>query len=309
MHRQGNCAGLNLQYKVYRTFQITLQNVCYPERFNCNSQEKKLYTYWLAHTRILMSLDPKEVFEEDWVDTYKKRISALHLQMSEIRSTFFLYEKIVKFPFHLFLQYSGHFWSLTRRSMFVAITVGLWRLLYDEEPNSLTVVKMRNEVMKRARDQTAKDEIQRILRRANLKNRLVTIKDEIRRMRHKHFAHLDRVNVDNPPVQASQGVTIQEISDLLDAAEYILNAIGLDTQYKFLLGGYDSTVRQPQGIDPRTDIEQMLDDMVKSSPGFNLPETNPYEFEFYWKNKNPNERKVFNQYRKKFGMKEIDNNR
>jgi hypothetical protein len=40
MHRQGNCAGLNLQYKVYQTFQITLQNVCYPERFNCNSQEK-----------------------------------------------------------------------------------------------------------------------------------------------------------------------------------------------------------------------------------------------------------------------------
>ena len=48
MHRQGNCAGLNLQYKFYRTFQITLQNVCYPENFNCNSQEKKLYNHWLC---------------------------------------------------------------------------------------------------------------------------------------------------------------------------------------------------------------------------------------------------------------------
>ena len=256
-----------------------------------------------------MSLDPKEVFEEGWVDTYKKRISALHLQMAEIRSTFFIYEKIVKFPFHLFQKYPGHFWSLARRSMFVAITVGLWRLLYDEESNSLTVVKLKNDVMKRAKDQTAKGEIQKLLRRANLKKRLASIKDEIKRIRHKHFAHLDIVNVDNPPAQTSHGVSIQEISDLLDAAEYVLNAIGLDTEYKFLLGGYDSTVRQPQGIDSRSDIEIMLDDMVKNSSGFNLPETDPYKFAFYWKHKKLNERKVFNQYRKKFGLKEIDNDR
>jgi hypothetical protein len=256
-----------------------------------------------------MSLDPKEVFEEDWVDTYKKRISALHLQMSEIRSTFFLYEKIVKFPFHLFLQYPGHFWTLTRKSMFVAVIVGLWRLLYDDDPNSLTVVKMRNEVMKRARDQTAKDEIAVILRRANVKDRLASIKDEIQRMRHNHFAHLDAVNVDNPTAQASQGVTLKEISDLLDAAEDVLNAIGLDTQYMFLPTDYEPTVRQPQGIDPRPDIERVLDEMVRSCPGFHLPETKPYEFKFYWKHRNPVERRVFNQYRRKFGMPEIENER
>jgi hypothetical protein len=191
--------------------------------------------------------------------------------------------------------------------MFVAIVVGLWRLLYDDDPKSLTVGKMVNGVMKHARDKTAKDEIAGILRRANVKDRLASIKDEIQRMRHKHFAHLDVINVDNPAVQASQGVTLREISDLLDAAEDVLTAIGLDTQYMFLPGDCEPTVRQPQGIDPRPDIERMLDEMVQSCPGFHLPETKPYEFKFYWKQRNPNERTVFNQYRRKFGLSEIEN--
>jgi len=254
-----------------------------------------------------MSLDPKEVFEEDWLDTYKKRMRALHLQMSEIRTTFFLYEKIVKFPFNLFLQYPGHFWPLTRKSMFVAIIVGLWRLLYDDDPNSITVGKMKNEVMKRARDQTAKEEIAGILRRANVKDRLPSIKDEIKRMRHKHFAHFDVVNVDNPPVRASQGVSLKELSDLLDAAEDVLNATGLNTQYMFLPGEYEPTVRQPQRIDPRPDIERIFDEIVQSCPSFHLPEIKPYEFKLYWKKRNPDERRVFNQYRRKFGMPEIEN--
>jgi len=253
------------------------------------------------------SLDPKDFFEKGWVDTYQKRMKALHLQMSEIRTTFFLYEKIVKFPFRLFGQYAGHFWNLTRRSMFMAIIIGLWRLLYDEDPNSLTAVKLRNEVMERAKNQEAKAQIGKVLREANVTKRLRSIKDQIQRMRHKHFAHLDVRYVDNPPQKPPRGVTLKEVSDLLDAAEDTLNAIGLGVQYMFLPGEYAPEVQHPQGRDPRPDIEKMLDDMVYNCPDFHLPEQKPYKFKFYWKNRSPEERRVYNHYRKKFGLPEIEN--
>ena len=52
-----------------------------------------------------MSLDPKDIFGADWSEIYKIRMRALHLQMSEIMSTFYIYESIVKFPFHLFGEF------------------------------------------------------------------------------------------------------------------------------------------------------------------------------------------------------------
>jgi len=253
------------------------------------------------------SFDLKEFFEDDWVDIYKKRMSALHLQMSEIRTTFFLYEKIVKFPFHLFGRYHGYFWVLTRKSMFVAIIVGLWRLLYDDDPDSLTAIRMKNEVMRRAKNQEAKDRIAKVLRDANVTGRLASIKEEIRRIRHKHFAHLDAAYVDNPPHESPQGVTLKEVSDILDAAEQTLNTIGLDTQYMFLPADYARNVRHPQGVDSRPDIEKILDALVQSCPDLYLPENKPYEFKFYWKNRNPDERRVYNHYRRKFGLREIEN--
>lgn len=255
-----------------------------------------------------MSLDPKEIFDADWVGIYEKRMEALHLQMSEIRTTYFLYERIVKFPFHLFSRYHGAFWVLTRKSMFVAIIVGLWRLLYDNKPESLTVVKMKNEVMKRARSEEARKHISDFLRKANVKERLSTTRREIKRMRHEHFAHLDVANVDTPPEQKAQGITLTELSHVLDTAEKILNAIGLDTEYMFLPPDYHPRVRHPQGVDSRPDIERILDEMAQSCPDFHLPETKPYEFTFYWKHRNEAERKVFNAYRKKLDLSEIHDN-
>lgn len=255
-----------------------------------------------------MSIDRKEIFDADWVGIYEKRMEALHQQMSEIRTTYFLYERIVKFPFHLFSQYHGAFWVLTRKSMFVAIIVGLWRLLYDNEPKSLTVVKMIDEVMKRARSEEARNHISDLLRKAEVKKRLSIIRREIRRMRNEYFAHLDVTNVDTLPEQEAQGFALTEISHVLDTAEEILNALGLDTEYMFLPPDYHPRVRHPKGVDSRPDIERILDDMVESCPGFHLPETKPYEFTFYWKHRNEAERKVFNAYRKKMGLSEILNN-
>ena len=253
-----------------------------------------------------MELDPEKVLEKDWVEIYKNRMNALHAHMSEIWTTFFLYEKIVDFPFHLFAEHHGFFWTLTRKSMFVSIIIGLWKILYDDDSKSLTIIKMRNEVMKRAINKMAKNEISELLRQANVKERLANIKNEIQRIRHKHFAHLDIINIDKPSSQQPKGILLKEILDLLNAAGDVINAIGLGTQYEFLPGEYHPAVHQPIGVDSRPDIEIMLDEMVQSCSDFHLPEEKPYEFQHYWKNLNFKEQRVFNQYRRKFGMQEID---
>jgi hypothetical protein len=252
-----------------------------------------------------MDLRPEELLVESWIPTYKAQIGVLHNQLARIRSTLFVLEHVARFPFDLFVEHPGPFWNLVRGSLETAVVVGLWRILLDTDGDSLTLRQLRNEVMSNARDDAARDSIAAELRSRDVDRRISQIEGRISHLRHRFFAHLDREAVTGPPANSSNSrITFVDLRELATAAHDLINAIGMGTYYMTLYPEYDPTVTQGgQPIKP--DVEFAVRRHGARSKDLRMPEAKPYEFQFYWKHRNPRERAAFNEYRRKLGLPEV----
>ncbi len=252
-----------------------------------------------------MDLRPEELLVESWIPTYKAQIGVLHNQLARIRSTLFVLEHVARFPFDLFVEHPGPFWKLVRGSLETAVVVGLWRILLDTNGDSLTLRQLRNEVMSNARDDVARNSIAAKLRSSDVDRRINQIEGRISRLRHSIFAHLDREAITSQPSNSNNSrVTFVDLRELATAAHDLINAIGMGTNYMTLYPDYDPTVtRGGQPIKP--DVELLFDDMAARSEDLRMPEAKPYEFQFYWKHRDPNQRAAFNEYRRKLGLPEV----
>ncbi len=252
-----------------------------------------------------MDLEPEDVLRAAWIPAYKRQISILHNQLARVRSTLFVLEHVAKFPFDLFAEHTGPFWNLVRRSLETTVVIGLWRILFDTDGESLTLRQLKNEVMSNALDDLAKQRVAERLRSSAADKRISQIEEKVAELRHKHFAHLDRASATGEAGPTnSPTVSFGELRELAAAAHDLINAIGLGTYYMTLHPDYDPSVtRGGQRIVP--DVEEMFDDMVRRRDDIRMPEEKPYEFQFYWKHRTPRQREAYNAYRKKLGLSEV----
>jgi hypothetical protein len=252
-----------------------------------------------------MNLKPEELLVESWIPTYKTQIGVLHNQLARIRSTLFVLEHVARFPFDLFVEHPGPFWNLVRGSLETSVVVGLWRILLDTDGDSLTLRQLRNQVMSNARDDAARNSIAAELRSRDVDHRISQTEGRISHLRHSLFAHLDREAVTSLPVNSSHSrVTFVDLRELATAAHDLINAIAMGTYYMTLYPEYDPTVTRG-GQSTRPDVELLFDDMAARSEDLRMPEAKPYEFQFYWKHRNPKQRAAFNEYRGKLGLAEV----
>jgi|ERR1039457_387344 hypothetical protein len=251
-----------------------------------------------------MNAKPEDLLIEAWIPTYKAQIGVLHNHLARIRSTIFILEYVARFPFDLFNEHPGPFWKLVRESLETTVVVGLWRILFDIDKKSLTLRRLRNQVISNALDESSLL-IKTELRTRDVNTRIRHIESKVCNLRHKHFAHLDAASILNSNVNAGHStVTFEELRELATTAHDLINTISMGTYYMTLFPDYDPTITiGGQPIKP--DVELLFDDMVARSEDLRLPEALPYEFPFYWKNKTPMQRTAFNEYRKKFGFPEV----
>jgi len=252
-----------------------------------------------------VELRPEDLLSETWVPEYKRRITVLHNQLAQIRSTHFVLEQIARFPFDIFNEHPGPFWGIVRRSLETAVVIGLWRVLLDTDGDSLTLRQLKNQVMVNARDAGARARLADELRTRHVNTGITDAEAKLARLRHKYFAHLDAVLATGPVVVASAThLSFLELNEVVEAAAKLLNAIGMGTYYMTLYPDYDPTVtRGDERIVP--DVELILNGLAERSSDLRLPESKPYEFTFYWKNRTSEQRQAFNAYRKKFNLSEI----
>jgi len=212
--------------------------------------------------------------------------------------------QIVEFPFSLFGERPGPFWTLVRESLETSVIVGLWRILFDTDGDALTLRQLKNQVRVHAVDDSARRAIADRLRERAVGTRIAEIEEKVTYLRHNHFAHLDAKAVTGQAPEPHQRVTFEELDGLAEAAHDLINSIGMRTYYMTLFPDYDPTVTRGGRHEP-SDVETLLDDMVKRSDVIHLPETKPYEFPFFWKHRSTRERQQYNRYRRKFGLLEM----
>ncbi len=232
------------------------------------------------------------------------RLTRIKYRSSTIRSTLFVLEQVAKFPFDLFQEYHGPFWQIVVLSLETSVVMGLWRLLFDQDGDSLTLRQLKNQVMAKAQDDSVRRQFTEQLSLQNIKKRIKLIEDRVICLRNKHFAHTDKDTAMGKA--ALSQVTLEELRALATAAHDLINAIGVDTDYVTIHPEYEEAFAGLDGSSSRKlDVEALLDDMVARCEDFRMPETKPYDFQFYWKSLTPIQRDAFNDYRRKFGLPEI----
>jgi hypothetical protein len=253
-----------------------------------------------------MELKPEAVLVKEWIPTYKVRIEKLHIQLAEIRSTLFVLEHVAMFPFDLFGEHPGPFWRLVRHSLETSVVVGLWRIFLDTDDQTLTLRRLKNQVMSKTIDSSARDLLAEELRSRNVDTRIAQIEAKVCNLRNNYFAHLKEGSVTTPPVPAlDPRITLEELLELATAAHNLINAIGIGTDYMTMYPGYDPTIARSTGERIKPDVECLFDDMVARCEDLRMPELKPHDFQFYWRQRTPKQRSAFNEYRKKFGLPDM----
>ena len=60
-------------------------------------------------------------------------------------------------------------------------------------------------------------------------------------------------------------LTFGEIKEIVQELTNLFEVASFSTEYRYLIIAYDPTVRHPVGIDPRPDIERILDSIARES--------------------------------------------
>ena len=209
-----------------------------------------------------MEVKPEELLVQAWIPTYKTRIRVLHNQLVQIRSMLFILAHIARFPFDLFGDRPGPFWYLVRQSLETSVVVGLWRILLDTDDKALTLRKLRNQVISKAVDKTARRRIAEELRSHDVDTRINQIQHKVSRFRHQHFAHLETAEATGSTVKPEDSpLTFKELLELATAAHDLINVIGMNTYYMTLFSDYDPAVTLG-GQSMKPDVESLFDEIV-----------------------------------------------
>ncbi len=134
------------------------------------------------------------------------------------------------------------------------VVVGLWGILLDTDDKALTLRKLRNQVMSKAFDETARRRIADELRSHDVDTRIKQIERKISRLRHQHFAHIEATEATGSTVNPEDSpLTFEELRELATAAHDLINVIGMNTYYMTLF----SVLLETQNAAPASRIQQV----------------------------------------------------
>jgi hypothetical protein len=245
---------------------------------------------------------PKDLLLPSWLDEYERKIDLIHQQLIRLNSNTFILERIFPFRFDLFTPFHQDFWVLVEQALFESSVMIVWRVGVDSRSEGLTLQQLKNEILRNLKSDF-KDEFQKLIKAASFEKTISKIKPTIGKIRHDYIAHF---NLNHHVKPTSAGIKERTLlfSDLKEF-QVMLNSIFwllcFDCRREVLPIDYLYPSKEQQ-----TDIEELLDAIVKNSGILNLPEKDPMiwpKLREKWEQKG--DIKTVNRYRLKFGLPEV----
>jgi hypothetical protein len=248
----------------------------------------------------------KSVIEATWLDIYEHQREVLWWQLVTFNTNLFTLEKIETFPMRVFLPaYDDRiFWQTIRRSLVEAIIVCAWRIIVDKDKRVLTLVKFRDNILQHISDLELKNDLEMRLVQVDFDNRVSVLHKKIDRARQTHVAHLNREVQNTANKQGSETLSISlfELKELLKITGELFDVLCFDEHHDLWLWAYAENFREQHPAD----IDKLLDSIARNSYVLNLPEKEPHVIEQGLYQYTENELQVVNEYRRKFGLPEIE---
>src|SRR6266567_2493286 len=102
-------------------------------------------------------MQPDDILNPGYVEAYKQNVGIICDQLSILNSNMFVLEKLLNFPFDLFLSNFGYFWELVENSLFESSILAIWRISVDRGfAEGFTLQRLKNEIRLNITDEAIK---------------------------------------------------------------------------------------------------------------------------------------------------------
>jgi hypothetical protein len=255
----------------------------------------------------ITQIDAKEIIKEEYYSKYKQDMKYFFNELCKLSVNMYIINKIRKFPFDLFTTPDKRIFLLAvLGNLFEYSIVMISRLVVDKRKDVFTLLHFKNSIIGIIKPEYS-ERFKTYIKKAKLDNKIDNILDKVKTLRNKRFAHFDKKYNFNP--KQIDKIYYSELEDILDYLNFILNLLAFDRYYDSLPVFYNKNVQHPKGSDSRSDIEIILDNIVKQSTIINAPEDPDKWQKILWEKDKSNmtqkEINNFNIYRNKFDLPEI----
>lgn len=249
------------------------------------------------------------LLDPNWLEEYRRKRAALYDDLIMLNSNVYIMDKIAGFPFDLFERISSTFWDCTFVSMVETNVSIIYRIVIDTGERVLTLRKLKNQIQKHFRSPEALDDFRKLLRDLDFQKRFCEFDAYFRTERNNHIAHLDlRANTEVTPEDLHRRRQItSKLKSACDLVNSYFDILCLGHGHAKLIDRYNPGIRYPDDMDPRTDIELILDRIAEDSALLNMPERDRGFWPVYREtNLSDKQIEVLNEYRLKCGLTRID---
>jgi hypothetical protein len=231
------------------------------------------------------------------LERYQAEMAYFHDKLSSLHHNVYFVQKIIDFPFDLFVMpYSDYFLKLVIDNFLQMSVLQITKLMTDGGHSARKITKFRTFMDSAVRDEFKAD-YRKALAEVRFKPRFHTLVGKAKDLRDKHIAHSA-----GEPVA---GLSFEEIKEITQELTNLFNAASFDTEYRYLLLAYDPTVQHAAGRDGRPDIERILEGIARDSPVLSEPESNPVAWPHLRSGWSDKKAEQFNHYRRKFGLADV----
>jgi len=240
------------------------------------------------------------VLEKGSIDEYKKTINFFWDELMKLNMNIFIIKKIFPFPFDLFcppentIFFSRVVWNFYENSVLI-----ITKLATDVGGDLHTLLQFKNWVFNHIKSEYISDFRQK-LREVKFDLGTKKIFDKAKDLRDYVFAHFNREKLEQIPI-----ISLSELEKLGNKLNSLFDAVLFNVEYEMLPLSYSENVIRPKEVEHQTDIEVILDLIVKNSELLNMPERFPEEWKHDKENYDKEATEKINKYRKKFNLPEV----
>ena len=143
---------------------------------------------------------PEDVIDDDWLQEYIQQRQTLWLQLIDLNCNVFLIEKILHFPFSLFLYITDEeiFWQRTINALIDSSILIIWKIAVDKHQHALTLNRFKDDVLDHICDSEAEKELHSELHEVDFDRQVAQISRKIEFARQNYVAHLNAKLSANP---------------------------------------------------------------------------------------------------------------
>lgn len=245
-----------------------------------------------------------KVLKPDSIPTYRAEIDLLWSQAVGLNANLYLLDKLARFPFDLFLPNADLCWLLFQDAIYESCVMAIWRIVVDKKGIFLTLGGLKGYVFANALDTPEAESVKEEVAKLRFEKSVSTTAEVVRRIRHEWLAHLkrDAAVIGTSAIPSVPIITVEEMQRVAETVNELIRVLSFDAGRAFVYLEYDPSYTPPRGIDPRKDIEKLLDEIADQSELLHVPEERPDDWPHQRSLLSDDELKLYNDYRRRLDL-------